>query len=367
MSCRTKSIFKACYKTCYIAIIRNLFLFKKGVGGESLPLASATKGVACATPSAGGAPPATPPAGSQSVVFNFKAGFGGQRGSALILTLLVTSLLVVMVVEFAYKVYVSANSLYEFRDGQELSVLAASGIDLGIRYIDGYVATARYTELDKTTIPFGKVSENADDTLSISVGDENARFNVNTIVYPNGTLNQPAFDSFQRLLRRFSIDESVALYIADWIDRDSEERVAGSEKSAKNSPLFSIDELLLVSHVKKEDYKKLAPFVTVYGSGLVNVNTALPEVLECLSPDIDEALANRIVQYRKSLPFDMTSSLLNVPGMEQTGKTLLGRITVKSDAFTIISSASLNGLTKDVAATVIIYGTNGQIKYWKEY
>ncbi len=65
----------------------------------------------------------------------------------------------------------------------------------------------------------------------------------------------------------------------------------------KNAPYENLDEILLVKGVDKATFDKIAPYVTVYGQGAVNINTASKEVLEALG--ISEALADKIFRFRR--------------------------------------------------------------------
>ncbi|MES0335335.1 MAG: type II secretion system minor pseudopilin GspK [Candidatus Magnetobacterium sp. LHC-1] len=299
----------------------------------------------------------------------------------VILTLLVLTLLLTIIVEFAYSVYVGTNLLYNYRDGQRLSLLASSGVELAIKYLQDYIRTVKYTTFNATTLPVGPIASAYDaategnDNLVISVTDENARFNVNTLISQNGKTNEFALTCFKRLLKRLDINQDIAYYVADWIDPDTEERytniepggAAPAEQDTKNANLFSTDELRQIKKLTPDVYKKLLPYITVHGDGLININTAEPPVLYCLSEDIDENLASAVVEFRKKTPFSITSDIQNVPGMQHVGKTLIGRIEVKSDTFSITSEASNANIVKDVVATAIIGGSKETILYWKEF
>ena len=71
------------------------------------------------------------------------------------------------------------------------------------------------------------------------------------------------YNCFKRLLDALKLDKTIADRVVDWIDRDSEARLSDSEAGAKNGPLDSVDELLLIHGISKEDYDKLLPYVTV--------------------------------------------------------------------------------------------------------
>ncbi len=50
----------------------------------------------------------------------------------------------------------------------------------------------------------------------------------------------------------------------------------------KSADYETLDEILLVKGMNKQMYDKLINFVTIYGDGAVNINTASKEVLEAL-------------------------------------------------------------------------------------
>ena len=55
-----------------------------------------------------------------------------------------------------------------------------------------------------------------------------------------------------------------------------------------------LDEILLVKGMNKEIYDKLINFVTIYGDGAVNINTASKEVLEALG--LADSLVDKILR-----------------------------------------------------------------------
>ena len=55
----------------------------------------------------------------------------GEKGFALVLTLIVTSLMVAVLVEMIHQVYVDVSISRSYRDGQQASLLAESGVTGG--------------------------------------------------------------------------------------------------------------------------------------------------------------------------------------------------------------------------------------------
>jgi hypothetical protein len=65
---------------------------------------------------------------------------------------------------------------------------------------------------------------------------------------------------------------------------------------SKDHKFQSIEELLLVRGITRDLFEKVEPFVTVYGEGVVNINTAAREVLIWLG--MDDSLADKTMAFR---------------------------------------------------------------------
>jgi general secretion pathway protein K len=137
-----------------------------------------------------------------------------------------------------------------------------------------------------------------------SISDEESRVNLNTA------------DMFvlRRLMQEvLRVDEmqaqELAAAVVDWRDADSELSVPiGSAEEAqylsqqypykpKNAPFESWVELGLVKGFTDEFVEALFPYVTVFGMGKVNANTAPAPVLRALG--IPEELVEAILEYRR--------------------------------------------------------------------
>ncbi|HEX9780013.1 MAG TPA: hypothetical protein VGB20_02230 [bacterium] len=89
---------------------------------------------------------------------------------------------------------------------------------------------------------------------------------------------------------------AVAQAIEDWRDEDRDQRQAGAEQfyylglevpyACKDGPFDVVEELALVRGVTPQLLLRLRPYVTVYGGGTININTASETILRAagLSP-----------------------------------------------------------------------------------
>lgn len=298
-------------------------------------------------------------AGSHAVLFN-------AEGMALVLTLMVLAVLTALVVEFAYGVYVNTNALYNWQASQKLSITAKSAIKIASKLISENINQYSYTHPDLLKDFNGKPFAVAQGTATIWIEDESSKFNVNSLVFPNGTLNEKAYDSFLRLLKALDLDERIADRVADWIDADSVPRLQDSERKAKNGYLDSVDELLLIEGVDRKSYDTLMPYVTIYGNGLININSAGAPVLMSLSEAIDKEMAGRVIRYREDAPFERAEDILKVAGFETTGTSLMGRITVKGTVFHVTSAAKTGDIKRIIESILEISDNSSIVRYWKE-
>jgi general secretion pathway protein K len=299
-----------------------------------------------------------------------------NKGIALVLTLLAVAIITAMVVEFSYDVYVSTSSLHNWQNAQELSLTARSAVRLGSELVNRMLSMNGYNpgvfEMEEK-IPFSDV----DGTISLRIEDENSKFNLRTLVNQNGTLNRDAYDSLVRLLTALELKTELADRIVYWINPLLEPELRSSEHPGKGADLDSIDELLLVPGMDSKSYERLRPYVTIYGSGSININGADIPVLLSLSSSIDEGMAQNIIRYRKDTPFMNVTDLMKVMGFDNnvgitlsTGHTNMkgaspALICTQGAAFRIIATAQSGGLERIIDSVVDVPGGK-TVLYWKE-
>ena len=239
----------------------------------------------------------------------------------------------------------------------------------------------------EATVSGGKFSLETD-TVS-AVVDEERKVN----------LNKTTVGIVARLLERVSglgkekADE-LAYCLLDWMDSDSffGHPQYGAEASyyedlpkpytAKDKPYEAFDELLLVKGMTSEIFEKIRPYVTVYGSGQVNINTAGSEVLAALG--FSDLGIDTIVKYRagedgregtaddrffKNLD-SVAEDLDKIGGKPLDGSQLVklagliteSRISVNSSVFSVMSRGTLerNGAMMDAEA---VFKREGQVLY----
>jgi general secretion pathway protein K len=295
-----------------------------------------------------------------------------EKGMALVLTLMILAIVTAIVIEFSYGVYTATTSLYNWKDSQRLSFVAASGVSLALKTISDTEGFYPYTYPGDIEMPVVNLLDGFRGSVLIRVEDESARLNLNSIlkVWPDGT--RKVFDSFKRLIRNLDLDETIAERVADWIDKNNKPMLIDSEEDAKNAYMDSVDELLLIRGIDSESYEKLLPYVTVYGlmridADLININTAPIPVIMSFDERITRELAERIVDYRDLSPFEKTSDIVKVAGFEgPLGFSFMGRIVVKTSNYRITSIAEENRIKRIIHCVVEVKGNSHITRYWRE-
>jgi general secretion pathway protein K len=305
-----------------------------------------------------------------------KGAIQNNRGVALILVLLMVSIIVVLTLQLNVssraQVYEAAN----LGDGIRVLYIAKSGLFAGMGIL--YEDTADADTLNEAWAHTASLTEQSmgyfdGGFLELVIEDESGKININKLVEGSAFNNimkgiLTRFLSQSRFKLRDREVEDLVNAIKDWIDADSEVTGTGAENAyyqglgkpytARNGPMESIDELLLVRGVTRDlfygttEMPGLSSFLTVYGEGKININTAPREVLQALAPAITEDMSNRMDDYRRSPGNTLTdpSWYKKVSGMESV--TIEGILTTKSDSFQIISTGRLGSMKRTVRGVV---------------
>jgi general secretion pathway protein K len=319
----------------------------------------------------------------------------GQRGLALVLTLLILVLLVTAVLEFDRSTRTAMRAAGNFRDGMKAFHLATSGVAAAQAVLkDDKTRTRDVDSLDElwaTPYPPYPVG---DGTVALAIQDEGGKININMLV--NNASGEIQSDDYvyQQLRALFTLeglDPDVVDAIVDWIDWYDIPRSRGAESAyyqgldrpyaCRSFFIDTLSELHLVKGVTDEVYRAISPYLTVYPldrakqSGLykINVNTAAPSVLLTLqikntgdSPYYSALSAEEVDRIVAARPFKDKMEFANAAGM--SGDTRLSalwdRLEVRSSAFSVYSEGEVNGVRKAVIA-VVNRDSNLELQYWR--
>jgi type II secretory pathway component PulK len=263
-----------------------------------------------------------------------------QNGFVVVLVLCMVMLLSVLLLGFNYKSRVNLNVVDGARKSEQALNCARAGLNIAIAIIrDTNDIHTNKTLLE--LISGEKTFAVGDGECSITITEENSRLNVNLLKDKDGKLDQTRTEQLLRLIDLLNREQtdlphigySLVPSIIDWTDSDDlvtnlpfiQHENMGAESSyynklqvsyrCKNSLLDTTEELLLVKGITQEVFNRICDYVTVYGDGKVNINSASRRVIECLSEKMDVVLAQMIIDRRDFKPFDIITELRDVPGM----------------------------------------------------
>ncbi len=167
-------------------------------------------------------------------------------------------------------------------------------------------------------------------TFSIGVADNQDVFQAGLIDEQRKlNINTAAPGQLTRLIEQLIPDAPAAELAAaavDWRDEPAGLFCQAATAPCHNAPFDTVDELRLVPGITPAIFEAMKPYVTVYGTGLVNVNTAPVVVLDAIG-----GKGENWVEQRKNQPF--TSS----------PDTSIPNLGVASTDFTVAVQAHLTG------------------------
>jgi len=302
--------------------------------------------------------------------------FGGESGSAMIITLLVIATLVGLTVAFSEDTGLELQLAGYSRDHYRAYHAARSGVQLALEAI----GRDEKKDMDSLREDWAKVSTESfpdglpeDVTLSGGVFDESGKFNVNALLNEKGEIDPAKEQRLYRLFRVLGVDERKSAPILDWLDGDDIERMDGAENAyygslkepyaCSNGPFVTLGQLMMVKGVGETAAKD---HLTVYSDGRININTASKEVLRCLDEEIDDSLAEAIAAFRHSEDFSSAEDLKKVPGMnEALLKRIKGGIDVKSSAFSIRFEGGFLETRSGIEAVLKRDEETERLVYWR--
>jgi len=278
-----------------------------------------------------------------------------QRGSALLVALLITAVAAILASASM------EDGLYLYHQSvQHVRMQQARQLSLGLE--DWAITILEKDpglwdrELPPTEIPGG--------TIQGYMSELSGGYNLNSLVDGSGRVNVITLERFRRLLEVLELEPALADQVIDRVDRDTAPRALGAEDSRylsmtppqlpANSPFVHRSELLLLPGITLEMYNRIIPYVYVAPSHdtAININTASKAVLMSLAPGVDEQLAEQIIRQRgdgfvsypqlMQLPI-MLEVALAPEGIGFSSRYFLTHVTMLSDGRPLYFESLLQG------------------------
>ncbi len=310
-----------------------------------------------------------------------------DRGAVLLLVLILLVVLTAVVVQFMYSTSVNSRiadaQLAQLKNDAAVDGGVAKAISLLLEDVAVEEGTKKMIDsLSDSWAAWPGVLTFDDTELRMLVVDEQGKINLNLLSVP--AMASRIKVELKRLLQSVGLDESEAdkavQAITDRIDEDS---MGEFEEDSTNRRLLDLSELIGIEQVGELVYYGGAPvvdeegdtepeddeetvtkglhrFVTLWGPGLVNINTAPAEVLAALSGTMGLETAAAVVEYRKDEKvFTKAQDLLQVEGVTQKMISEMSKkICVVSSYFSALCFAETSGV-KSVGISVVERSKNG--------
>ena len=347
------------------------------------------------------------PVRKRPIFSNFSNGVCHKQGSIFILTLWSLCLLSIFAIGLGSKVTQGINLASYFQNKPQARYLAEAAIKRAQiilkndtnsfdslnefwstgRYSDNEESVFKEVELGNGVYSIVRTTPDTESPAQYGMIDEERKININTA----------SQDVLERLFCRageIGIDDAhiVASSIIDWRDTDGNPSEAGAEDNfykhlerpyeCKDINFQVLEELLLVRGMTDDAFLKIKDFVTIFGDGKVNINTAGQQVLYALG--MNDALVDKIILYRNGKdgieattddnvlkdPVDIANDLKTGAGLNQEELNKIveltsgGLITVSSKSFFVNAEGKVGRRKERI---VCIVDRDKHIKYWREW
>lgn len=332
-----------------------------------------------------------------------------KRGSILVIALWSFCLLTTFAVSLGYGVRQKIMLAQRLDERDKLHFIAEAGVKKGIAELKKKEEERSYHALNdnwssnisafkEINIAEGKfnICYNYIDERSgfletrYGIVDEERKININKA--PRAVLKR----LFQIILDFDKIEaQALAASIVDWRDNDSELSIPlGSAEDpyyrnlkypheAKDAEFEVLEEVLLVRGMTEDIFERMRDYLTIYGDGKININTASKEILLALG--LNEDVVDKILSFRcgedeiEATADDnvFCTSADIVPKLSQfchmseseiaqiSGVVSDKNLVTNSNSFTIKSIARLNN-KKDKTQVLCVVDRSGKILYWQE-
>jgi general secretion pathway protein K len=305
-----------------------------------------------------------------------------EKGAALILVLLMTAVIIAVTLEVNMSARSSVYEAANFRDRTKARYVAKSGYNTAAfllsRNNNNFVSLHQFWAKPELLTAYSAKFFEDGSRCFLAIEDEYGKL-------PVHKLTQTGYrEIFRRFLKlpEFNLTdiqvETILDSLKDWIDSDDDVTGHGAESSyynslsppseIKNGPPDSIEELLLVKGITpeiffgSENQPGIEKFITVYGEGKININTASKQVLQAVF-DITSSEADFIDDYRQKHPDELS----NKEWLNRTLTTATSHkydfLTITSDYFRIISTGTVYTIKENVTAVVEMHSGTSKVLF----
>jgi general secretion pathway protein K len=307
-----------------------------------------------------------------------------QRGVAVIMALLLTTLAITIVASLFWQQQVQVRAIENQRLQLQKQWILRGALDWAALILR---EDAKYTSVDTLDEPWAvplaetrldQYVENgradadaADATLSGSISDAQARYNL-TNLCTNGTIDPGAVAAFARMLGNQHMNPALAQATANQMAAAQKPPAANNENPDQSGPLpmnlTQVADLLAVPGFTPQMLAKLKDFVIFLPKPTpVNVNTAPAEVLAALVNGLSLSDANSLVEKRNNVA---TFNSIDDFGKGLPGVTFVAtasQTSVKTNYFLVNGKVRMSRAELEVQALIERNGATTKLIWIREY
>jgi len=329
-----------------------------------------------------------------------------KKGSVLFISLWAVCLLTIFSIVLGYQVRQKLTLAQRLDEKSKLHFIAGSAVSKAIVELesqdqkpydalgDSWSNNSAFGQMNigdgKVSISYDYIDEKSGTgQTQYGLVDEERKININKVGLP----------VLERLFRIVAgLDETAAQELAacviDWRDSDSQLSIPlGSAESldyrsmqypyeARNQDFEVLEEMLLVKGMTQDVFEKIKDYVTIYGSGKVNINTVPRPVLLALG--LSKEITDGIMSFRAGVDgvigtaddniFDTVPNIipkfsqfyhLSDSELTELGVVVNQYLVTNSKNFMIKAVAKLNN-KGDSVELVCVVDRRGNILYWRE-
>lgn len=310
-----------------------------------------------------------------------------ERGTALVITLLVITTLVGLTIAFSEDAGVEL-SLATYSAGEwHAYQVALAGYHMARalleadedKNVDSLVEA--WAEFGAASLPKDFLKEA---TFSGRIVDESGKLNLNLLKNAAGDIDERGQERLLRVFTSLGLEEARAVAILDWLDADDIQRLDGAENDyyqglpqpypCANGPFLTLKQIFLVKGLAglsqdkggKAEGAGILDCLTIYSDGKININTAPQQVLQGLDEGIDATVAESILNYRKDKAFQRVDELRTAAGLSDTVfNRFRDAIGVRSSAFLLDMEGRHQEAVCRIRAVVVRDGVKTKLVYWQ--
>lgn len=341
-----------------------------------------------------------------------------EEGFILVTVLIVIALLFPLVLAFNSRVQLNLTQAENFRNSVQALRMARSGVEGAVAILKASDPTY---DSPKSTWAMGIPGlALAQGILTVNIVDEDCKMPVNNLVWSptqasaastgtpasssstsgtaqgqtataattataTETVNKDLNTQLRALVTSIGGNQEIIDSLTYWLDTNIVTGVASADASyysaqgyqAKNGPLDSLDELLLVRGFDKElvDDRGLRDYLTVAPTdGKLNINTASLAVLQIvlgtqtgtLAQPLAQADIADLVQYRNQHVLMSLNDIMAVKISQGDLSKITPLIKVNSSYFTVTSKFIIGKVIRSVEAMLKRSGSTVSIVSWRE-